>query len=59
MLHWTLSVALTTTIRGTPTARALLDDLINREEAACRDGRMLKGRQLAWMVNHFFRTPFA
>ncbi len=43
-------------IRNTPTARALLDDLINREEAAFRDGRMWKGRQLAWMVNHFFRT---
>ncbi len=51
-----LSVALATMIRGTPTARALCDDLVNREDAAFRAGRMLKGGQLAWMVNHFFRT---
>ncbi len=54
-----LSVALTTMIRGAPTARVLCDDLVNREDAAFRAGRMLKGRQLAWVVNHFSDEPFA
>ena len=51
-----LSAALTACVRNAPTARALHDDLLVKEEKAHAAGTMLRGRQILFMLNEFFKT---
>jgi hypothetical protein len=49
-----LSAALSNCIRNAPSARALHDDLLVKEEQAQSAGTMLRGRQVLFMINEFF-----
>ncbi len=51
-----LPVALSGMIRDAPDARPLLDEVMLKEEQAFANNFILKGRQIAWMVNNWLRT---